>query len=159
MVTSGCLPPNSDKGKCFIHNNKFSKTGEVRARIKLSFSTLKKEKISATRFYSTSLDKSTPKKVNFRAGENVLEIEDPNGQKQRVNMKINEMDNAIPAAMSLSKAIVDNVIFCHQDENTWPIDDVYRIKSRFEDLLETTRWANTLTQLFNQIRKGYTGAQ
>lgn len=42
---------------------------------------------------------------------------------------------------------MSTVVFCHQDENNWVLDDLAKVKARFDDLLETSRYTKALGAL------------
>ncbi|AFZ79035.1 DNA repair protein rad50, putative [Theileria equi strain WA] len=162
-VTSGILPPNSDKGKCFVYDYRLNNSNEVRGHIKLSFTTFNNEKVSVSRSYSIAGDKYNHKKTTFKGTENILEVELHNGkviydnhiqiqQKRCVTMKTTDIDLTLPSLMGFTRAIIDNVIFCHQDENNWPLDDLAKVKARFDDLLETSRYTKALV-VINKAKK------
>lgn len=50
------------------------------------------------------------------------------------------MDREIPALMGVSKAILENVIFVHQDEANWPLQDPSTLKKKFDDIFSATRY-------------------
>lgn len=52
------------------------------------------------------------------------------------------MDREIPALMGVSKAILENVIFVHQDEANWPLQDPSTLKKKFDDIFSATRYLN-----------------
>ncbi|EAN32440.2 AAA domain protein [Theileria parva strain Muguga] len=146
-VTSGILPPGQSKGRTFLFNNKLNKSSEVKASIKITFNTHTNETVSASRSYSVTTDKVDPKKLTFKGTENVLNVIAQDGKKKSLALKTTDMDMAVPLLMGMSKALLDNVIFCHQDENNWPLDDPSKIKSRFDDLLETSRYTKALQSI------------
>lgn len=55
------------------------------------------------------------------------------------------MDREIPALMGVSKAILENVIFVHQDEANWPLQDPSTLKKKFDDIFSATRYVFTLS--------------
>ncbi|GIX63602.1 DNA repair protein RAD50 [Babesia caballi] len=152
MGASGILPPNSDRGKSFIHDCKLSEEREVRAHITLNVETYAQELVSATRKYTMTRDKNIPNKAAFKAGETVLRVKRPDGQESSVSMKTSDLDASMPSLMGLSRALIDSVIFCHQDENNWALDDLAKVKARFDDLLETSRYTKAIAAL-NKARK------
>ncbi|CDR93914.1 hypothetical protein, conserved [Babesia bigemina] len=152
MAASGILPPNSDRGKSFVHDSKLSDEREVRAQITLNFETPSKEIVCATRNYITTRDKNIPNKSTFKAGETILRVKPPVGEESRVSMKCSDMDQSMPSLMGLSRAFIDSVIFCHQDENNWALDDLAKVKARFDDLLETSRYTKAISAL-NKAKK------
>lgn len=50
------------------------------------------------------------------------------------------MDREIPALMGVSKAVLENVIFVHQDEANWPLQDPSTLKKKFDDIFSATRY-------------------
>ena len=52
-------------------------------------------------------------------------------------------------AIGLMKAVLENVIFCHQEDSTWPLADSKTLKAKFDDIFAATRY----TKALNVIRK------
>ncbi|RLN96153.1 hypothetical protein BBJ28_00011629 [Nothophytophthora sp. Chile5] len=46
--------------------------------------------------------------------------------------------------MGVSKAILDSVIFCHQEEANWPLQEGAVLKKRFDDIFESARYTKAL---------------
>ncbi|UKK02286.2 DNA repair protein Rad50 [Theileria orientalis] len=146
-VSCGILPPSQGKGRNFIFNSKLKKCSEVKSSIKMTFSSHNNETIAASRSYSISNDKYDPKKLTFKATDSTLDITSPDGNLRTLSLKSTQMDTTVPSYMGMSRALLDNVIFCHQDENNWPLEDVSKIKARFDDLLETAGFTKALQSL------------
>jgi ATPase involved in DNA repair len=64
------------------------------------------------------------------------------------------MDRQIPELLGVSQAVLDNVIFCHQEESLWPFGDTAKLKSIFDELFDTTSYTNLLENL-KKIKKEY----
>lgn len=70
-----------------------------------------------------------------------------------------DMDREIPALMGVSKAVLENVIFVHQDEANWPLQDPSTLKKKFDDIFSATRYIadhscnffTSLTKLYNHV--------
>lgn len=60
-------------------------------------------------------------------------------QKVCLSYRCADMDREIPALMGVSKAILENVIFVHQDEANWPLQDSSTLKKKFDDIFSATR--------------------
>ncbi|XBJ02385.1 hypothetical protein VPH35_021776 [Triticum aestivum] len=58
----------------------------------------------------------------------------------------------IPALMGVSKAILDNVIFVHQDESNWPLQDPSTLKKKFDDIFSATRYTKAL-EVIKKLQK------
>lgn len=62
------------------------------------------------------------------------------------------MDREIPALMGVSKAILENVIFVHQDDSNWPLQDPSTLKKKFDDIFSATRYFLVLPcSLFKEV--------
>lgn len=61
-------------------------------------------------------------------------------QKVCLSYRCADMDREIPALMGVSKAVLENVIFVHQDESNWPLQDPSTLKKKFDDIFSATRY-------------------
>jgi DNA repair exonuclease SbcCD ATPase subunit len=48
------------------------------------------------------------------------------------------------APRMVSKAVLENVIFVHQDESNWPLGDGATLKKKFDDIFSATRYTKAL---------------
>ncbi len=65
------------------------------------------------------------------------------------------MDKSVPLLMGVSNAILENVIFCHQEESLWPFSDQANLKKIFDEIFDTTKYTKALTEM-RQVSKKYT---
>lgn len=62
------------------------------------------------------------------------------------------MDTEIPQLLGVSKSVLENVIFCHQEDSYWPLAEPAALKKKFDDIFEATRCDKHIKYLFiNQI--------
>lgn len=57
--------------------------------------------------------------------------------------------------LGVSKAILENVIFCHQEDSNWPLSEPSVLKKKFDDIFEATKYTKALDQI-KTIRKEQT---
>ena len=57
------------------------------------------------------------------------------------------MDKFVPMLLGVSNAILENVIFCHQDESNWPFSDQANLKKIFDEVFDTTKYTKALNEL------------
>lgn len=69
---------------------------------------------------------------------------DDDGQEVSINQNCAEMDRQVPMLMGVSKAIMENVIFCHQDEALWPFSDQANLKKIFDEIFDTAKYTKIL---------------
>jgi DNA repair protein RAD50 len=65
------------------------------------------------------------------------------------------MDKSVPLLMGVSNAILENVIFCHQEESLWPFSDQANLKKIFDEIFDTTKYTKALGEM-RQVAKKYT---
>lgn len=56
-----------------------------------------------------------------------------------ISTKCAEMDAEIPHLLGVSKAVLENVIFCHQEDSYWPLSEPAALKKKFDDIFEATK--------------------
>lgn len=62
------------------------------------------------------------------------------------------MDAELPLHLGVPKAILENVIFCHQEESNWPFSESSILKKKFDDIFDSKRYQVALENIKN-IRK------
>ncbi|PNY16383.1 DNA repair protein rad50-like [Trifolium pratense] len=142
LSCTGELPPNARSGHSFIHDPKVSGETETKGQIKLRFKTAAGRDVVCIRSFQLTQKAS---KMEYKAIESVLQTINPHsGEKVCLSYRCADMDREIPALMGVSKAILENVIFVHQDEANWPLQDPSTLKKKFDDIFSATRYTKAL---------------
>ncbi|XP_031379425.1 DNA repair protein RAD50 isoform X1 [Punica granatum] len=142
LSCTGELPPNARSGHSFIHDPKVAGETETKGQIKLRFKTAACKDVVCIRSFQLTQKAS---KMEFKAIESVLQTINPHtGEKVCLSYRCADMDREIPALMGVSKAILENVIFVHQDEANWPLQDPSTLKKKFDDIFSATRYTKAL---------------
>jgi DNA repair protein RAD50 len=145
QATTGELPPNTRSGQAFIHDPKVAGETEIKAQIKLRFSTATGQPVVIIRSFQLTQRKST---MQFKALDNVLQTKNRNtGDVEAVTYRCADIDRMVPSLMGVTKAILDNVIFVHQEESNWPLADVQTLKKKFDDIFAATKYTKALEEL------------
>ena len=147
MSTCGQLPPNCDKGHGFVHDPNVAGVPEVKGQIRLLFRTgVSHQHVCATRtFQLTNTRSKTGVRCQFKALENLLRIKDRNGgDDNSSSRRCVDMDAAIPNLMGVSRAILEHVIFCHQEDSNWPLGERILLKKRFDEIFGSSRYTKAL---------------
>lgn len=55
-------------------------------------------------------------------------------------------------AMGVSRAIINNVIFCHQEESNWPLDVDAKVKKNFDDIFGTNDYNRVIDELKKKMK-------
>ena len=61
--------------------------------------------------------------------------------------KCAEIDKIIPEFMGVSQAVLQNVIFCHQEESNWILGEPKVLKDKFDAIFASTRYSKALEQV------------
>ncbi len=144
-ATTGDLPPNA-KGGAFVHDPKLSADSEVKAQIRLKFKNCRSQTMVVTRSMQSTQKKNS--KLEQKSLEGLLVTTDPNtGEQVSVSTRCAELDAEIPHHLGVSRAVLENVIFCHQEDSFWPLSEPSILKKKFDDIFAATRYTKALDAL------------
>ncbi|KAJ3319522.1 DNA repair protein rad50 [Boothiomyces sp. JEL0866] len=148
-LTTGEQPSNTKNG-AFIFDPKLANENEIRAQVKLKFRNVNQNELVVTRSLSVSL---TASQYKYKTLESLLLIRDPKTLVQHsISSKCAEIDHDMPLHLGVSKPILENVIFCHQEDSFWPLSDPATLKKKFDEIFAATRYTKALENI-KQIRK------
>lgn len=140
--TSGCLPPGARNGQSFVNDPAMTDSTDVKAFIKLSFKNRQGFKCLATRSLQLLRKKS---KLEFKALDASLKTYDATGEESgAASNKCSELNIIVPDLIGVTSAVLENVIFCHQEESDWPLQDGATVKKKFDDIFDSTRYSKAL---------------
>lgn len=151
-ATTGDLPPNS-KGGAFINDPNIANRNVVLGQIKLAFKSINDKSMIVQRSMQLS-------KKRGRAGASTNTFKTLEGQlsvitkgvKTAISSKNADLDLLVPMYLGALPAILDYVIFCHQDDSLWPLSEASVLKKRFDDIFEASKFTKVLDNL-KTIRK------
>ena len=97
----------------------------------------------ATRNLQLTMQKTGPKQKTLE-GNLVM---GKNGEKTSVSKRVAELDKLLPHYFGVSKAILESVIFCHQDESLWPMSEPASLKKRFDEIFEAQKYTKAIDNI------------
>ncbi|UKZ90639.1 uncharacterized protein TrAFT101_005644 [Trichoderma asperellum] len=142
-ATTGEFPPNSSKGAAFIHDPKLAGEKEVLAQVKLQFRSINDRQHVATRSVQLTAKKTTRSLKTLDCSLVVVN----NGERTTTSTRHAQLDEMIPERLGVSPAILDAVIFCHQDESLWPLSEPSALKKRFDEIFEAQKYTKAIENL------------
>ena len=74
------------------------------------------------------------------------------GERTSISSRVAELDQIMPQYLGVSKAVLDNVIFCHQDESLWPMSEPSVLKKKFDEIFEALKYTKAIDNI-KQLRK------
>ncbi len=144
-ATTGEKPPGTGTGAAFVHDPKHAGQREVKASVKLLFCTPNNSKVVVTRNLQLEQGKE---KQTLKTLDSTIEITKANGVKVSQSSKCSEIDKQVPMLMGVSPAILQSVIFCHQEESNWPLTGTdAELKKRFDLIFSADRYRKGLVEL------------
>lgn len=93
-------------------------------------------------------------KPKFKTLDSTIITEDSRGKREDTGRRVEEINNEMAVAMGVSKAILNNVVFCHQEDSNWPLEEGQKLKIKFDEIFGTTDY-NKAIDKFIKLRKGY----
>ncbi|KAG1472956.1 hypothetical protein G6F56_001237 [Rhizopus delemar] len=124
---------------------KVAGTSEVKAQVKIKFNNIKGERMVCSRSVAVTLKKNS---ISQRTIDNSLMRYDAvTGEAFSLTSRCADLDAELPLHLGVPKAILDNVIFCHQEESNWPLSESGVLKKKFDDIFSSKRYAVALEEI------------
>ncbi|XP_057631649.1 DNA repair protein RAD50 isoform X1 [Chionomys nivalis] len=146
-ICTGDFPPGT-KGNTFVHDPKVAQETDVRAQIRLQFRDVNGEVVAVQR---SMLCSQKSKKTEFKTLEGII-TRRKHGEKVSLSSKCAEIDREMISCLGVSKAVLNNVIFCHQEDSNWPLSEGKALKQKFDEIFSATRYIKALETL-RQVRQ------
>lgn len=113
------------------------------AQVKLSFQNTNGARMVCTRSLQLSVKKTLRSQKTL---DGQLLIVNHN-ERATVSSRCAELDIMIPSFLGVSKAILENVIFCHQEESLWPLSESSGLKKKFDEIFEAQKYAKAIDNI------------
>uniref|UniRef100_A0A7M4ERX8 RAD50 double strand break repair protein n=1 Tax=Crocodylus porosus TaxID=8502 RepID=A0A7M4ERX8_CROPO len=151
-----CTGPSSYIGSspagrlCTLAKQEFDVANEtdVRAQIRLQFRDVNGELVAVQR---SMVCTQKGKKTEFKTLEGVI-TRTKHGEKVSLSSKCAEIDREMISSLGVSKSVINNVIFCHQEDSNWPLSEGKALKQKFDEIFSATRYIKALDTL-RQVRQ------
>lgn len=144
FLTTGALPPGSRSGQSIVNDPTMTDTNEVKASIKLQFTNKAGKKTVTVRSLNITRKRT---KMEFKQLDGVVRTVNDAGESVSLSQKCSDLDKHIPEILGVSSAILENVIFCHQEDSSWPLQEGALLKKKFDDIFDSTRYSKLFSCL------------
>lgn len=64
-----------------------------------------------------------------------------------ISTRVMDMDKLVPEKLGVSSAVLDAVMFCHQDESMWPMSEPAALKKKFDEIFEAQKYIKVIENL------------
>ncbi|CAH8581997.1 unnamed protein product [Heterobilharzia americana] len=140
---TGELPPGSKTGCSFIHDPKIAQESEVKAKVTLQIRDVRGCPMIVSRaLMATQRDKA--KQGTLKTLDGSIKRQYPDGRVTSASLRCADLDQEMVTSLGVSKAVLENVIFCHQEDSNWPLQEAKAVKQRFDDLFASSRYVKAL---------------
>lgn len=150
FAVTGQFPPGG-RNECFVYDAKVNKSREVMAQVKLKVVNTTGNDVIVSRSMQVQ---SKEKKSTFKTLDASISRKDSRGQHKEISSRCAEIDQVMYEELGVSKAIINYVIFCHQDDSGWPLDEGKKVKERFDEIFDADKYSNCFDKM-QKIRKQY----
>lgn len=156
-VTTGDLPPNSKNG-AFIHDPKARNSPlhhplsfvtrltrsivqlcnetTVLANVGVKFTSLDGKQHVVHRKLQCKIEKSG--KRTYKSLESSWKEEGE--ERSTTSPRVQNINAELSRLLGVAPAILDSVIFCHQDESLWPMSEPNVLKKKFDEIFDAQKW-------------------
>ena len=141
---------------------------EVKAQIKLRFRDVRANPCVVTR--SFQLTQKSGGKLEKKDLDQVIQtVDEKTGEKVSVSRKCADINATVPdmvsffslicaraigltacfvlSQMGVSKAILENVVFVHQEDSNWPLGEAATLKKKFDEIFSATKYTKALEHI------------
>lgn len=150
---TGEMPPGSaGPEKCsFVYDPKAAREVEVKAQIRLTVTAIGGTPMLVIRSFQAQTAKT---KTSFTTLDSTIAYNDQDGSAVTRSFRAGDCDKRVPELLGVSKAILEHVIFCHQEDSNWPLGTPAELKKKFDEIFAATRYVAALDNL-RDIRNNY----
>ena len=149
---TGEMPPGMGTEKCsFIYDPKVMGEAEVKAQIRLVFTGRGGTSMQVIRSFQAT---QTRTKTTFTTLDSTIAYRDEQSGKVISSTHRNsDADRIVPELLGVSPAVLEHVIFCHQEDCNWPLGAPKDLKKYFDDIFAATRYVAALDKLRERGKK------
>lgn len=142
FACTGEYPEGSARGQGFIHDPQLSGSFRAKGQVRLKMEDSKGVEycIYKTCEVTQTLGKSNENKLSIKRTDASLSIQTPNGEKRDISGRCTNIDAQCRQIIGVSPAIINNVIFCHQEHANWPLADGKKLKEKFDEIFDSVTY-------------------
>eukprot|EP00092_Neocalanus_flemingeri_P030577 GFUD01033198.1.p1 GENE.GFUD01033198.1~~GFUD01033198.1.p1 ORF type:complete len:1313 (+),score=556.33 GFUD01033198.1:149-4087(+) len=150
-VTTGDVPPGSGRGQSFVHDPKMAREASVKGQVKLSFHGVG----NTLKVISRSMEASQKlKNITIKTLDSTISTKNPHtGEQTQLSSKCADINAEMLNCLGVSRPILNYVIFCHQEDSNWPLEEGSKVKDKFDEIFNSAKYKNCLKNI-KDVRKG-----
>jgi len=126
-----------------VNDPKVSKnpTTQTKGQIKMRFKDQQGKLVTVSRSFQLTNKKG--EKQEFKQLEQYIQ-HGTGKDATSITQRCQEIDKIVPVVMGVSPAVLQNVIFCHQEESNWVLGEPKILKDKFDAIFASSRYSQAL---------------
>ncbi|KAF5273702.1 hypothetical protein FQA39_LY07392 [Lamprigera yunnana] len=137
FACSGDLPGGTRSGQGFVNDPKLSNKATIKGQVRLSIADAKGNKYLVIKSVQVQNRGATS---SFKRLDSTLRKINADGTSTVISSRCIDIDNEVCEILGVSKAILNSVIFCHQEDASWPLEEPKKLKEKFDEIFGSTEY-------------------
>lgn len=146
---TGDYPDGSEKGSGFLQEPKLRVTSTTKGFVKLRIIDSKGKPIIINR--SAKIERQAGGRLKLSKVDASINTTRPNGTEVALSSRCADIGEQICHIMGVSKAIINNVLFCHQENSLWPLEKDSVVKEKFDEIFDAGKYNKCISDLRKYI--------
>lgn len=151
FACTGDLPEGSSKGQGFLHDPKLSGSYKVKGQVRLKLEDNNGAEYSIFKSCEVTQNLQTQ---SFKRTDASLSVQKPGAEKKDISGRCTDIDLQCRQIIGVSPAIINNVIFCHQENSNWPLSDGKKLKEKFDEIFDVVNYNKSVDYMRKLIKDG-----
>ncbi|CAG9858202.1 unnamed protein product [Phyllotreta striolata] len=149
FAITGDLPLGTNNGRGFLHDLKIVGKNTLKGSIKIKFRDTDGNMITVSKVLQVQNKNGT---IRFSRLNNTVHKRDSNGAPVDICNRNLDVDIYSCSAFKVSKSILNNVLFCHQENSLWPLDEPKQLKEKFDEIFDTKKYNQSIDNVRKYIK-------
>ncbi|CAH1954255.1 unnamed protein product [Acanthoscelides obtectus] len=135
---TGEIPAGTNNGHGFLNDPGVSDVSITKGNVELKYTDNTGNVITVSRFMQVS--KQPDGKMQFKSLDVNIRKEELNGQTNYISARCEDADDFCCNSLGVSRSILNHVLFCHQENSYWPLDQPEKVEEQFDEIFETVKY-------------------
>ncbi|CAH1965566.1 unnamed protein product [Acanthoscelides obtectus] len=135
---TGEIPAGTNNGQGFLNDPDMTHVSITKGNVKLKYTDNIGNVITVSRFMQ--VQKKADGKMQFKSLNVNIRKHAPDGETNDISGRCVDADNFCCNSLGVSKSILNNVLFCHQENSYWPLDEPKKLKEKFDEIFEAVKY-------------------
>ncbi|XKL64892.1 hypothetical protein PGB90_004978 [Kerria lacca] len=144
-ATCGELPAGTDGGSGFVHDPELANSHTVRGQVKLRCSDIRGNTCTVVRTVQVI---RKAKKLEFKSLDSTVTTNEGS-----ISGRCADIDALMCNSLGITKPVLTNVVFCHQEDSAWPLEKGKKIKERFDAIFGIIEYNKCLDYLRQIVKE------